>query len=705
MSCDGGADALLFEIEDDPSVLIQFSVRKDARTKIRETCERIKSTFPQAAVLVYLTNQEIDGKSVELRRDIRADYKLHLDPRGLDWLVTVRNSTTANMAEAEELAHKVVDPMLTASGPVLEQQAQALDDLEAKAAFVYLGLQWADDTREKGLTKLSFEAIVRSVLRDTTNEKRMGRGEVYRLVQQLLPGHHSKTLETQVDGALARLSKRYIRHWKKVDEFVLTWDERVRLSDRLTELDDLDATLRLHLRQALLTSAAEIEETLDQSETDALVETCRAVLERVLLDRGEAFASAVAHDKGGDIRPSDIEAVLSRVLVERRLAPALPVHVLSATLQAILVTPPDDVRRYLRSLADTYTLFAFMRETPDVQSAVVKMFSEGSIWLDTSFVLPLFAEELLEVENRSHTELVAAAIECGLELNVTDGVVEELVTHLRRCSTYLRALSSRSGAHGAPPFLLAAHRAAGYPDEDFGRWLELFSGADPTNDVLDYLEDEHAIAQVSLTELASRAPVEIRGAVAEVFYESREIREQRLTKLGVPPMDRITRDKLVNHDVENYVGVLQRRIELIERPAACGYKSWWLTLDRNAFKAHDRIKQVVTGQAPASPAISPDFMLNYLAIGPIRSRLSPKRESTLPLMLNMSVLDAVPQALLDLADDLRRALADLPPRIVRRKIRETLEDARRLLGPTAEAGEVGLTNDVKARLIAAAKSK
>lgn len=126
---------------------------------------------------------------------------------------------------------------------MIKRQAQALDDLEVKAAFVYLGLQWADDTREKGLTKLCFEAIVRSVLRNTTNEERLHRSEIYDWVAKLLPASSQRILHEQVDGALARLDKKYIRHWRKLDEFCLTWAERVRLANRLVEVSVQDEAL------------------------------------------------------------------------------------------------------------------------------------------------------------------------------------------------------------------------------------------------------------------------------------------------------------------------------------------------------------------------------------------------------------------------------------------------------------------------------
>jgi hypothetical protein len=170
-------------------------------------------------------------------------------------------------------------------------------------------------------------------------------------------------------------------------------------------------------------------------------------------------------------------------------------------------------------------------------------------------------------------------------------------------------------------------------------------------------------------------------------------------------MDATTRDRLVNHDVENYVGIIVRREEKRERTSPFGYKSWWLTLDGTAFRMRDKIAKFIDGKPPATPSISPDFMLNYLAIGPIRNRISKKRVESLPLMLNMSVLDAVPSDLLELADELRAKLSDFSPRIIRRKIRETLEDARRLLGPVGKAGEVGLTNEIKARLISVAQQR
>ena len=73
------------------------------------------------------------------------------------------------------------------------------------------------------------------------------------------------------------------------------------------------------------------------------------------------------------------------------------------------------VKAYLHGLADSYTLFAFLRETPDVQRAVVKMFSHGELWLDTTVLLPLFAEILLPEDRKAVHAVVLGGRRCGAE--------------------------------------------------------------------------------------------------------------------------------------------------------------------------------------------------------------------------------------------------------------------------------------------------
>jgi hypothetical protein len=703
-SGDGGLDAELFQPTDDPNVAIQISLRQDWESKITQTCTRLRETAPDTSMLIFVTNQTIGPKVTGIRKKVRSDFGLFLDVRDAEWFLTRRNASAAAEAEAEFFAQLVADPLLS-GGTALQRQAQALDDLESKAAFVYLGLQWEDETREKGLTKLCFEAIARAVLRDTTSEVRMSRKQVKEHVARLLPAHNSVARDTQIDGALKRLAKVHIRHWKKKDEFCLTWAERVRLAERLAQMTELDSVLRREIHDMMTRVTHEEGLQMQQPLLAKTVDRTMAVLERILLDRGAAFAEAVTSEGEASLRFEDVEAAVYKDLAahpEKGIEP----RIIAATLSSLMTEPPESARKYLRSLADTYTLFAFMRETPDVQSAIVKIFADGDFWLDTTVMLPLFAEDLLDEPTRAHMHMLRAVRESGSRLHVTEGVIDEISHHINRCKRYYRALSDQRDLYGSEPFLLSCYRLSGRSMGDFERWLETFCGSlRPEDDIIDYLSSFFGIEVSSLQEDADQADQAFRAMVSEIWHEAREQKDRKALALGVEPTDPGIRARLIAHDVENYVGIVMRRKRRGERSSAFGYKSWWLTLDGTAFRVKRQLVDRLTDKPPASPAISPDFMLNYLAIGPVRARLSRQTEETLPLMLNMSILDAVPKDLVDLADTLRKELVNLPAHVVKRKIRDTMDEARLLLGTQARAGEQGLSDEIKQRLVKQARER
>ena len=88
-------------------------------------------------------------------------------------------------------------------------------------------------------------------------------------------------------------------------------------------------------------------------------------------------------------------------------------------------------------------------------------------------------------------------------------------------------------------------------------------------------------------------------------------------------------------------------------------------------------------------------MLNYLALGPIRSRVPRGRESTLPLLPSELGYDAVPAELLDVADKIREGLDGLPELVIQRTIRDTLDSARRRVGPMGSAGTTVTLEEIR----------
>jgi hypothetical protein len=226
---DGGRDSELFSPTGTANVAIQYSVQQDWGTKIRRTVKRLATTFPNVNILVFVSNQQIGAKSDSLRKEFSA-VGLYIDVRDRSWFVERTNLDNNRSAAAAELAHAIVDPLLESKG-ILTQSVSALSDQDAKTALVFLEMQWRNETAGKGLTKSSFEALVRGALHGTDSTHRMSRRAVHARISEFLPKHPLAQLVPYVDAALRRLSRTAVRHWQKEDEFNLSHEEAERLKD------------------------------------------------------------------------------------------------------------------------------------------------------------------------------------------------------------------------------------------------------------------------------------------------------------------------------------------------------------------------------------------------------------------------------------------------------------------------------------------
>jgi len=428
-SGDEGRDSELFGCENESKVVLQYSVAGDWADKVHRTVKRLEETHQEATILIYVSNQLIGARADSLRRELRRDKGLALDVRDRNWFVERVLGSTACEQAAEELSTAIVDPLLASAG-VQPRTPSELTSPEAVAAFTYLGLQWQDDIREKGLTKLAFEALVRGVLAGTDSDHRLSRESVRGGVQALLPGHSASQVKTYVDSALERLTKRVVRHWQKEDEFCLAHEEVL----RLIEYKTLSAVAETSLGESIKTIARAVLSAQGVQEThlEQVAKSTRISIDAILLARSQAFAIAVQSGSLSSFAADDFkEALVAEV--SRSALPKLKdvdwLNVLGAAVREVLTSDEPAITAHLRSLADSYTLLAFLRQTPDVQKAVEKMFSVGKIWLDTSIVLPLIAETLDEDDlSGRFTRMIGAAREAGLELYVTSGVLEEIET-------------------------------------------------------------------------------------------------------------------------------------------------------------------------------------------------------------------------------------------------------------------------------------
>lgn len=686
---DRGRDGQMYVVGEDPNTVVQYSVAEDWNAKIRATVNRLKVTMPSVRTLIYVTNRVIGPDADDLVRELRRVSTLSLDVRDRNWFVERELTYPQRETASEELAKKFVDPLLGRRG-VRTFVSPVLGRDEARVALIHLALEGEDRETSKGWTKSCFEALVLSALHGTSSDNRMSHAEVVDSVLMLLPANEADQVRVQVEGALNRLTRRGGPvKMTKDGSYALSYSESESLRTRLASFALREEDLKRELVDAVKAAAPRLASELDDQGWAAVAESLRHGLEKVLLSRGEEFALAVTT---GEIYQANAKDILAEITssVNNTAAGLTDAEATAAILQT-LERPSLNLRNHLRGLADAYTMYAFLRQTADVQKAVLRIFTGGELWLDTSVVLPLFAETLLDdPAERRYTIILRAALDTGLKLYITPGVVEEVDSHLNNSLSCAR--TQTSSWRTRIPFVFAAYTLSGRGRAQFASWLEEFRGQrHPVDDLCEYLAEVHAIDLRSLQVEASSAHLELRAAVQEIWYEAHERRRGEDEE-----MDPLKIARLVDHDVENCLGVIQLRKSTPTSPV--GYRQWYLTLDRTAWSLRRELTERLGGNPPDSPALSPDFMTQYLRLAPVRMAVERDLWANLPLLTDISRYEYVPKELIDRADQIRRDIGYLGERVVRRRVRETLDEMKQERGPQALAGIQGMERELRGRI-------
>jgi hypothetical protein len=514
-SGDRGRDATLFSPTGENRTMIQYSVAKDWKDKINDTVKLIAKNFPDATFLVFMSNKSIGAQADEISKEIRQKHGIIIDVRDRGWFLERADLDPYRAELLEQLSRIIADPILSDQN-LIEGRSLALSTAEARSALIHLALQWEDDTREKGLTRLCFEALVKAALRNTSPENRMTRSTVKATIRSFLPTHAPDQVDRLSNATLERLKKRSVTFWGKEDLFCLSYDERTRIAESLAKFDQEDQILNEEIQEFIPKYS---EAYGDHSIEEGAHLRIRRVLEKFLLANGELFANAVVTGEFHSIRETDLRSIIIRDSQEN---PLDKVHLSTLDLveqiiENILMRPSVSLRQSLRRLADAYTLMAFLQETPDVQSAVVKMFSRGNIWLDTSAVLPLLTRDLYLEETEKFIVIVRAATEAGLKLYITPGILEEIERHINVCLSFNRAVSAWQGR---VPFLAAAYALSGHPRSEFGSWVEQFCGiVRPEDDIAAYLSEIYSIQVQNLESDVRRADSDLTYAAERRWYD------------------------------------------------------------------------------------------------------------------------------------------------------------------------------------------
>lgn len=671
-SGDGGRDSELFKSDDAHRVAIQYSVSEDWNEKIKKTLKRLEEKFNDITVLIYMSNQTIGAKGDEIKK---ASLKkgVSLDIRDKNWFLERFDSNDSKYQAAKEITDIIARPFLASEG-IIEKRRPALSSTESKAALTYLGMQWEDEKTDKGLTKIAYESLVRAALRDSCSEKRISREKIYERIFKYMPSTIEGDIKKYVDSALTRLSKKTIKHWSNLDEYCLSFEEIERLNQKLAESEKEECEFSGEIVRLVKNETA--TQNLCEESIEEIAERISKIIDIFLIKSGESFVSSVLSGSVNMSNPSLLKDIIfediSSTKTKFKYTPQFPDIGINVASR-LLSSKKDSVKFHLKKISDAYTLFSFLRETPDIQKVTTKIFSYAKIWLDTTIILPLFVDALEpNEEERRYSKIINALTESGVELRVTEGVIQEVLHHIRVSETCSRSYSREW--EGRIPFLYFNYIELGYSPANFSLAMEKFRGdSRPVDDIGDYLSSSLGIRVESLNKVAQSVDEDLRFSIERLWRNAHESRRNGSNGKG----DQNITDTLIKHDVECYVGVIGLRNK--ESVTELGYKHWLMTIDSLAWKIRDQIKTEFPN-APNSPLISFDFLSSYLSFGPLRSKLTRTHEQLLPIFLDLNLSDSMPKELIEIASEVRKNNEGIDEHLVRRKVRDACDKMRGRFG-------------------------
>ncbi len=610
------------------TVVHQYSIAKDTKTKINRTIRALSAAGVEFDRLVYGTNAEVKHQH-QIAEECHSTENVIVDIFDVNWFeLAVKQSKPAAVA-FNEFARDNVRPT---------QSVVELVDVNDPRIYVYLLQSLQSPNNSSKLDELLVDTLIFRALEGTDPDKGLFRTKHEILDEIQSFGEFDSTwLDESVSKRLNTLSSkpnRLLRHHRKDGFYCLPYETRVELAASLLRdrqlydefRDESDATLR----QELDKTGVRVRNAYD---------LLKRTFEDIYRKQGLEFSQFIRDGDAADAIDKSLVEIVEEVVDGSQVIPKNRTKVKRAVVQAIreiVYNGSPAQLEVLLKFSSTYLLLFLLQYDPKLVSYFESVTERLVVYVDTSILVPAMSEYFLEAKNQRYSNLLKSANAAGVKLYVTETVISELSAHFYNLKqTYNqfynvqeRLFEDLEFTPFVPEILLRSYfyaksRQIVASFEEFYSCFTSLADTQRERELYNWIHDAYGISFQNYSDLSIEIDPYLEEELFEKLKDTKNSPQQARNDVKQLLMIYALRDK--NSEVLD--------------SGAFGYRTWWLTSDTKSQRAFQKIGG--TGRHK-NPYIRADFLYNFLTLAPNRGKVDAVFRSMFPNLLGVNISFHVP---------------------------------------------------------------
>jgi hypothetical protein len=652
---DGGQDSFVYQ-SGDKRIIYQFSIRKDWKTKINQTIERLKNNPDLRDIqftLLYFTNIEIEQSDIDkfqlkkLKEDsfnciVQNNLKIQLEVNSVRETRNIFIDFCVKHAVFAEIENQVTDVY---GGSGFDKTLLYLKHfLKEEVDFDYLEM----------LVKTHLYIFLSDT--DPLEKKFKKYEEIIAYVCNQLPNLGKEFVSETVQNILKKIEKKH-RDDREVrnhnhDGFCLAYSKRIEMQKHISD----DSILLVHFENELEASIANSSSSLiKEIPSQRIKQTIRDILTEVFKSQGLEISSAIKSPSSSyhSANLKEItQSIISKKMQDIKSSGKLIIPIFEI-VYSIIWRPSDIQKEFCKSLAKTFSLLFLGKADAQVVKHLKQSASGLKLLLGTDIIIKMLAEIHLPKELQRFTNLIRSLKDSGVTLIVNESTVKETAAHIRgtvlwydvnikpfllesQTDEILREVLEFEERFSTKILVRAFYHAKMDKKFDtFDKFIDHFVGPNQAlynKDILDYLKAEFGVTPLGL-KFSDEDP--------DYQYVLSELK-----KADAKGEQSHSRTKILENDAKVIVSTYKLR-ESNQIVSGADFilpaKVWWLTFESKT----QRLKPLLEERFDSLPNVSPVVVISLLSNLNNLASKSDVFESILGSAIGINMSHSVPDKLVD----------------------------------------------------------